>query len=94
MPSFRLDRYTPLDEPSERKRRLRQVDCDKIEAAFTSIDSQLASITALQTEQAEILADLQTAIRDHAISMSYPAPGEVLSADDNGSDVTITIAAH
>lgn len=65
-----------------------------IQALQTEQAAVIADIQALQADQAAVIASLQKAIRDHAISVSYTAPGEVLSAADAGSDVTITIVPH
>lgn len=87
MADFRLDRYTGHDEPSARKRRLRQIDCDKIEEAFDSLTQRIADIEAAQ-------ATATAAAREAARINSYPNPASILTAADVGSDCTITIASH
>jgi hypothetical protein len=101
MADFRLDRFSPQDEPSARKRRLRQVDCEKIEGAFDALQGQVADIAALlaqvvaaQAAADAAQADADAAARETARINSYPSPGSVLGATDAGTSATITIAAH
>jgi hypothetical protein len=69
--------------------------------AASDASDALADAAAAQSDATDALSDAaaaqttaNTVKRDLAISTGYPAPGDVLSAADVGSDCTITIDAH
>jgi hypothetical protein len=92
--SFRLDRFTSQDEANARKRRLRQIDCEKIEGAFAAQDAINAELANQLAQILQAQADATAAGREVARINSYTSPGSVLTATDAGSDATITIASH
>lgn len=87
----RLDRSLPITNPdgtpTDQYQRLSQRDKESIEAAFGRLETQLAAIIAAQSTAT-------ASARELARLASYTVPTNVLSADDAGTDATITIAAH
>jgi hypothetical protein len=82
---------------------------EKVEAHEASQDTILAAVQALQTQQAEMIADLADQLaqiqqaqadataagRESARINSYPNPGVgIVTASDAGTDATVTIANH
>lgn len=62
--------------------------------ALTAAQAAQAAADAAQTTANSAQSTASTVKRDDAITASYPAPGDVLTATDAGSDVTITVDAH
>lgn len=92
--AFRLDRFTTFDEPSERKRRLHQLMCEKIEGQFNDIAAVQADLASQLAQILTAQATATAAAREAARLNSYTVPTNVLTAADVGTDCTITIAAH
>lgn len=81
---------------------------ETVEAQEALQDDAIADIQTLQTQMATTISDLAAAVtdigqaqsdatasaRETARITSYPNPGNILSATDNGASATITISNH
>lgn len=81
----------PIADPNGRPTQAFQIWWQRqIEAIEAAINNNADIIT----QQATIISDLETAIRQVSIVGSFTVPSIVLTASDAGSDATIDIAAH